>query len=70
MKTFTKRSMVGTLGRVTIDHITSNRKWTTRDVLMLVDADGRTLSNAQFRTNAFKQAESFFLSEGWEVKEN
>lgn len=68
--TFKKGSLVGTLQHEVIDHTVVKQgkiKWTTKNVLMLKDNEGRQLSSAQFRTNATKQAIDYFKSEGWEL---
>lgn len=67
MKIFTKGKMTGRLELVYIDHVTSNRKWVKRQVLMLMSTEGGQLSSAQFRSNAFKKAENYFVSNGWVV---
>lgn len=67
MKTFTKGKMIGTLELVRVDHVTKGRKWTTRYILMLMSIEGPQLSSAQFRSNAFRKAENYFVSNGWTV---
>lgn len=72
MKIFTKSILTGQLGLVTIDHCVNRRgkiAWTTKQVLMLVDKQGAQLSSAQFRSNAFKKAENFFIDCGWFARE-
>jgi hypothetical protein len=67
---FSKGCLSGTLQLQTIDHCIRDRgriRWTTKQVLMLADADGRPLSSAEFRPNATRKARDFFVSQGWIV---
>lgn len=67
---FSKGGLSGTLQLQTIDHCIRDRgriRWTTKQVLMLADADGRQLSSAQFRPNATRKARDYFMSLGWTV---
>lgn len=69
MDTFKKNNLVGNLGLISIDHtikVGAKIKWTTKQVLTLVDDEGRPFTNAHFRKNAHKKAENFFVELGWE----
>jgi hypothetical protein len=67
-RVFKKGDFIGHLGFITVDcTITRSGKiyWTNKQVLTLLDEEGRPFTNAQFRKNAYKQAENFFKSLGW-----
>ena len=72
IKLFSKGDLVGSLQLVTIDHCISKKSkilWTSKQVLMLVNKEWQILSSAQFRSNATKQAEQFFINNGWSISE-